>query len=106
LTIEELDAPLIVAFLAHIEQERGNSAATRNVRLAAIKTFMRFVEYQVPSALEQIGQIHAIAMKRYDQNLVRHLTMEEARAILSAPDVTTRYGIRDRAMMHLCFCGG
>jgi site-specific recombinase XerD len=106
LTIEELDAPLIVAFLAHIEQERGNSAATRNVRLAAIKTFMRFVEYQVPSALEQIGQIHAIPMKRHDQNLVRHLTMEEVRAILSAPDVTTRYGIRDRAMMHLCFCGG
>jgi integrase/recombinase XerD len=60
LTIEDLDAPLIVAFLAHIEQERGNGAATRNLRLAAIKTFMRYVEHRAPSALEQIGRVHAI----------------------------------------------
>src|SRR5216683_2714888 len=63
LLIEQLDAPLILDFLGHIEQERGNGATTRNLRLAAIKTFMRYVEYQVPSALEQIGQIHAIPTK-------------------------------------------
>jgi integrase/recombinase XerD len=99
LSIEQLDAVLIVEFLAHIERERGNGAATRNLRLAAIKTFMRYVEYQVPSALEQIGQIHAIPVKRHDQKLVRHLTMEEVRAILNAPDITTRLGVRDRAMI-------
>ena len=106
LFIEQLDAPLIIDFLAHVERERGNGAATRNLRLAAIKAFMRYVEHRVPSALEQIGQIDAIPVKRHDQKLIRHLTMEEVRAILNAPDLTTRSGVRDRAMMHLCFAGG
>ncbi|MCX8256359.1 putative integrase/recombinase y4rC (plasmid) [Beijerinckiaceae bacterium RH AL1] len=106
LSIEQLDAPLIVDFLAHIEQDRGNGAATRNLRLAAIKAFMRYVEHRVPSALEQIGRIHAIPVKRHDQKLIRHLTMEEVRAILNRPDLATRSGVRDRAMMHLCFAGG
>ena len=99
LFIEQLDAPLIVDFLAHIEQERGNSVATRNLRLAAIRAFMRYVEFQTPSALEQIGQIDAIPVKRHEQKLVRHLTMEEVRAILNAPDLTTRSGLRDRAIL-------
>jgi len=106
LAIEQLDAPLIVEFLAHIERERGNGAATRNLRLSAIKAFMRFVEHQVPSALEQIGRIDAIPVKRHEQKLIRHLTMDEVRAILNAPDLTTRSGVRDRAMMHLCFASG
>jgi integrase/recombinase XerD len=106
LSIEQLDAPLIVDFLAHIERERGNSAATRNLRLAAVKAFMHYVEHQIPSALEQSGQIEAIPVKRHDQKLIRCLTMEEVRAILNAPDLVTRSGTRDRAMMHLCFAGG
>ncbi len=106
LSIEQLDAPLIVGFLTHIEQKRGNSAATRNLRLAAIRTFMRYVEHHVPSALAQVGRIEAIPVKRYDQKLVRHLTMDEVRPILDAPDLTTRSGLRDRAMIHLCFAGG
>jgi integrase/recombinase XerD len=106
LHIEQLDAALIMDFLGHIERERGNGATTRNLRLATIKTFMRYVEYQVPSALEQIGQIHAIPTKRHDQTLIRHLVIEEVRAILNAPDLTMRLGIRDRAMMHLCFAAG
>ncbi len=106
LFIEQLDAPLIVDFLAHIEQERGNGASTRNLRLAAIRAFMRYVEHQAPSALAQIGQIEAIPVKRHDQKLIRHLTMEEVRAILNAPDLAKRSGVRDRAMLHLCFAGG
>jgi len=106
LSIEQLDAPLIVDFLAHIEQERGNGATTRNLRLAAIRTFMRYVEHQVPSALAQVGRIEAIPVKRCDQKLVRHLTMDEVRAILDAPDLSMRSGLRDRAMIHLCFAGG
>jgi len=106
LFIEQLDAPLIVDFLAHIEQERGNGSSTRNLRLAAIRAFMRYVEHQAPSALAQIGQIEAIPVKRHDQKLIRHLTMEEVRAILNAPDLAKRSGVRDRAMLHLCFAGG
>ena len=67
---------------------------------------MRYVGYQVPSALEQIGQIRANPTKRHDQKLIPHLTMEEVRAILNAPDLTTRLGLRDRAMLHLCFAAG
>jgi integrase/recombinase XerD len=106
LAIEQLDASLVVGFLAHIEQVRGNGATTRNLRLAAIRAFMRHVEHHVPSALAQVGQINAIPVKRHDQKLIRHLTMEEMRAILNAPDLATRLGVRDRAMMHLCFAGG
>lgn len=53
-----------------------------------------------------MGQIDAIPVKRCDQKLIRHLTMDEVRAILNAPDLSTRSGVRDRAMMHLCFAGG
>jgi len=106
LHFEALDSALILEFLTHIECERKNGATTRNVRLAAIKAFMRYVEYQLPSALEQIRQIHAIPSKRHDQKLIRHLTMEEIQAILNAPNLATRLGIRDRAMLHLCFAGG
>lgn len=67
---------------------------------------MRYVEHQVPSALAQVGRIEAIPVKRCDQKLVRHLTMDEVRAILDAPDLSTRSGLRDRAMIHLCFAGG
>ena len=104
--LEQIDATLILDFLAHIEQQRGNCAATRNGRLAAVKAFIRYVEFHVPSALAQARQIHAIPSKRHDQALVRHLTMDEVRAILNAPNTTTRLGIRDRAMLHLCFAGG
>lgn len=103
LTFEDLDATLILAFLRHIENERGNAITTRNVRLAAIKTF---VEYRVPSALELIARIHAIPTKRHDQKLIQHLAIDEVRAILNAPDLATRSGVRDRAMMHLCFAAG
>jgi integrase/recombinase XerD len=106
LCLEHIDAALVLDYLAHIEQQRGNAATTRNARLAAIKAFMRYVEFRVPSALQQIRQIHAIPTKRHEQALVRHLTMGEVRAILDAPNVTTRLGTRDRAMLHLCFACG
>jgi integrase/recombinase XerD len=83
LSIEQLDAPLVVDFLAHIERDRGNGTATRNLRLAAIRSFMRYVEHHLPSSLAQVGQIEAIPVKRHDQKLIRHLTMEEMRAILN-----------------------
>ena len=58
--LEQIDAALILDFLAHIEEQRGNCAATRNGRLAAVKAFIRYVEFRVPSALAQARQIHAI----------------------------------------------
>jgi site-specific recombinase XerD len=106
LHLEQLDAPLIVNFLDHLETARGNSANARNIRLAAIKSFMRFMEYRVPAALEQISRILAIPSKKAEVRLVRHLEVEEMQAILDAAVPTTRYGLRDRAMLYLCFAGG
>jgi site-specific recombinase XerD len=106
LQLEHLDASLIVNFLGHLETARGNGASSRNIRLAAIKSFMRFMEFRVPSALEQIQRILAIPAKKTDTKLVRHLTAQEMQSILDAPDPTARDGVRDRAMLHLCFVGG
>lgn len=106
LGLEQLDAALVLGFLTHIETGRSNCASTRNGRLAAIKAFMRYVEFKVPSALNQARQIHAIPSKRHDQPLIQHLIMDEVKAILDAPDLSSRLGIRDRAMMHLCFAAG
>ena len=106
LALEQLDAPLVLAFLAHLETERHNSPATRNVRLAAIRTFMRFIEYREPSALAQIQRIRAIPMKRADTRLVDYLNREEMQALLDAPAPDTRDGIRDRAMLHLAYSAG
>ena len=106
LALEQIDAALVMDFLAHLEAGRGNSPSTRNVRLAAIKSFMHFVEYRVPALLEQSRRILAIPAKKTDQPLIQHLSIAEMHAILEAPDTHTRYGIRDRAMLHLCFCAG
>ena len=104
--IERLDAPLILAFLEHLEKKRGNSARTRNARLAAINAFFRFLEYRLPSSLDQSRRIHAIPMKKTDQALVGYLTRDELQALLDAPDPSTLSGIRDRAMLHLAFAAG
>lgn len=106
LNFEQLDAPLIVKFLNHLETERGNGVNSRNTRLAAIKSFMHFMEYRVPTALEQIRRVLAIPAKKTDIRLVKHLTVEEMQFIMNAPDPTKRDGIRDRAMIYLCFAGG
>ena len=103
LELEQITAHLVADFLNHLEVTRANGASSRNVRLAAIKSFMHFMEYRVPSALEQIQRILAIPMKRTDTRLVRHLTAEEIQAILDAPQPVDWMGIRDRAMLHLCF---
>jgi len=106
LQLEQLDAPLIVSFLNHLETARANGPSSRNVRLAAIKSFMHFMEFRAPSAMEHIRRILAIPPKKADTRLVRHLTVEEMQAVLDAPEPTGWDGLRDRAMLHLCFAGG
>jgi len=104
--LEQLDAPLVLEFLDYLQKKRGNSARTRNARLAAIRSFMRFVEHRVPSALDQVRRVRAIASQKTDSPIVRHLTTAEQRALLDAPEPTTRLGIRDRAMLLLALAGG
>src|SRR6516165_7156836 len=80
-------------FLKHIESERRNSARTRNARLAAIHSFFRFLEYRLPSCLDQSRRIHAIPMKKIDEPLIGYLTHKEVEVLLNAPDPRTRFGI-------------
>src|SRR5437667_4957307 len=104
--LEQLDASLISAFLEHLETSRQNSAETRNIRLAAIRSFFRFLEHRQPAALEQIRRILAIPFKRTNSRLVPYLAQNEVQALLDAPSPTTRKGIRDRAMLHLAVSAG
>jgi integrase/recombinase XerD len=106
LQLEQIDARLVLDFLVYLESVRHNTASSRNVRLAAIKSFMHFVEYRVPSVLEQVRQVLAIPAKKTDTKLVPYLRSEEMRALLDTPDPRKKTGIRDRAMLHLGFTAG
>lgn len=106
IALERIDAPLVLVFLEHIEAQDNVSARTRNARLAAIKSFFRFLEYRLPAALDQARQIQAIPRKKTDEALVAWLTHAEIHALLDAPNPRSRDGIRDRAMLHLAYsCG-
>lgn len=106
LELEQINAPLVAGFLNDLEMTRSNGASSRNVRLAAIRSFMHFVEYRVPSVLEQVQRVLAIPMKKTDTRLVRHLSAPEIQALLDAPKPVNWAGIRDRAMLHLTFAAG
>jgi site-specific recombinase XerD len=106
LWLEQIDAPLVEKFLQYLEDQRDNAPSTRNVRLAAIKSFFRFLEYRQPAALDQIRRVLAIPFKKTVSGLVHYLQMEEVQSILDAPDPSTRLGIRDRALLYVALCGG
>lgn len=106
IAIEQLTAPVILDFLDDLERQRGNSIRTRNLRLAAIKSFFRYLEYRVPACLDLAGQVNAIPAKRCGQALVDYLDRDELQAILDAPDTATAGGLRDRAMLHLAYAAG
>ncbi len=106
LGLEQIDAPLITEFLEHLETDRRNQSSSRNVRLAAIKAFFRFLEHRVPAALEQIRCVYAIPFKKTDSRLVTYLARDEVQALLDAPDPKTREGLRDRAMLQVAFAAG
>jgi len=74
--------------------------------LAAIKTFFRFLEYRLPSCLEQARRIRAVPVKKTDEVIIGYLNREEIQALLDVPDPSSRDGLRDRAMLHLAFAGG
>ena len=104
--IDQLTVPLILDFLDELERERDNSIRTRNLRLVAIKSFFRYLEFRVPACLELAQQVHAIPTKRFERGLVMSLDLEEVQAILDAPDTRTANGVRDRAILLLTYAAG
>jgi site-specific recombinase XerD len=84
LALTDLDASLVVAFLEYVERDRGNSARTRNLRLAAIHSFFRYVSFQEPALADHIQRVLAIPSKRYKKALVTFLIRPEIDALLSS----------------------
>lgn len=99
LTLADLDVPLVVGFLDHLEKERRSCARTRNARLAAIRSFLRYASFRDPASLPQIQRVMAIPMKRFDRALVGFLDREEIEAVLHAPQSSTWSGYRDHVML-------
>jgi len=101
LNISDLDAALIVAFLTHLEAERGNSVSTRNARLAAVRALFRYAALHAPDDAAVIQRVLAIPPKRGDRAIVDYLTTAETDALLAAPDRGTWLGRRDHALLTL-----
>ena len=101
LTMPELDTPLLGAFLEHLEQQRENSARSRNVRLAAIHSFFRYVALHEPQHSALAQRVLAMPSKRYVRRPIEFLTQDEVEALLAAPDPNSWAGRRDRALLLL-----
>jgi site-specific recombinase XerD len=99
LVLADLNAPFVLAFLDHLEKVRKNSIRSRNARLAAIRSFLRFAVLQDPQSLAVIQRTLAIPLKRHSKPLVGFLLREEVQAIIRAPDPSAWAGQRDQALL-------
>ena len=106
LTLEDLDAPLILTFLDYLESERGNSPRTRNLRLTAIRSFMRHVSVRDPTSLPIAQRVLAISAKRFDRPALDYLSREEIEALLDAPNRGTWSGQRDAVLFAVLYNTG
>lgn len=106
LSLADLDAALIGAFLQHLEDERGNSGATRNARLAAIHSLFSYAAPRAPEHAAVISQVLAIPPRRNERAIVSYLTPVETEALLAAPDRSTWHGRRDHALLLLAVQSG
>jgi site-specific recombinase XerD len=99
LAFEQIDAPLIAAFLEDMENGRGIAARSRNLRLTAIRSFFRYAAFEAPAHSEQIQRVLAIPSQRFTRAQVGFLTRPEVEALLAAPDQHTWSGRRDHAIL-------
>ena len=106
LRIEDLDAELVGDFLVHVETVRRNSARSRNTRLAAIRSFFRYVAMSEPALVLHCQKILAMPSKRYVRRTVEFLDRAEMEALLAAPDRSTWIGRRDHALLILALQTG
>jgi integrase/recombinase XerD len=104
--LQQLNAPCVMDFVPSLDTERHHSPRTRNRRLGAITSLMRFLEHREPSLWEQSRRSFALPAKRPDNRLSSSLSLEARHAVLNAPHLQRRDGIRDRAMLHRCFSAG
>lgn len=103
LTLKDITKDCIVDFLEWLQKERKCSNSTRNVRLAAIHSFFNFLQYKVPENINQWQQICSIKMKKAKKSTMNYLTVEGVKLLLAQPDLSTKKGIRDLAMLALMY---
>ena len=101
LALDDIDAPLVMAFLDEMERARGITARTRNLRLTAVHSYFRFAAFEAPTHAAQIQRVLAIPAKRFTRALVSFLSRQEVDALLAAPDQNTWSGRRDHALLLL-----
>jgi len=105
-SVQDLDAPCILAFLDDLERRRGNTARSRNARRAAIRSFLRYAAAADPQLLPVAQRVLAIPAKRFERASVSYLTREQMQAILDSPDEATFSGQRDRVLLTLLYNTG
>ncbi len=106
LTIEKITKDVIINFLEWIQKERKNSDVTRNIRLSAVHSFFKYLQYQNPENLYDYQQILAIKMKKAEEATVNYLSIEGITLLLQQPDITTSKGRRDLALLSLMYDTG
>ena len=106
LNLQDLDAPVVLSFLDHLETERSCCPRTRNLRLTAIRSFMRYASVRDPTCLPVAQRVLAISGKRFDRPVLGFLSREEVQALLDAPDRTTWSGQRDAALFAVLYNTG
>ena len=106
LRIADVDAPAVLSFLTYLEEQRGNSVRSRNIRLSAIRAFFRLVALRAPDSLGVTTRVLAIPMKREDHKLIGYLTRTEIQALLAAPNQSTWSGRRDHALLLTLYNSG
>ncbi|MDT3445158.1 MULTISPECIES: tyrosine-type recombinase/integrase [unclassified Pseudofrankia] len=106
LAVTDLDAPMVSAFLSHLERDRGNSPATRNNRLAAIHSLFGYIALTQPEHAATAQRVLAIPTKQAERTIVTYLTEHEANALLAACDQRTWTSRRDHAMFALAMQAG
>ena len=103
---DDLDEPLIAAFLDHLETDRHNSARTKNLRLTAIRALFRYAALRHPEHAAVIARVLSIPAKRFDRRIVTYLTAQESVALIDAAPLNRWEGRRDRAMLTLAIHAG
>jgi integrase/recombinase XerD len=104
--IADVDAPAVLRFLDYLEQQRGNSVRSRNIRLSAIRSFFRLVALRDPDSIGIATRVLAIPIKRGDKKIVGYLTRPEIQALIAAPDRSKWTGRRDHALLLTLYNSG
>lgn len=106
LTLNDIDAPIVLEFLNDLESRRGNSVRTRNARLTAVRAFVTYASSRDPTALPLAQRVRGIPCKRFDRPMLGHMTRTEIEAVLDAPNGSDWSGRRDRALFTLMYNTG